>query len=86
MFGRKIVTEKEWKNLNQAMLEVKEKNNQLRERNDQLEANLRLMWKDKNCNTTKMFREFQTWLAGKIQFPMPTMVFKDFIRQYKVKK
>jgi len=32
-----------------------------------------------------MFKEFQTWMAGKIQFPMPTMLFKDFIREYKEK-
>ena len=86
MFGRKIVTETEWKNLNQAFLKVKEQNNQLKESNERLEINLRSMWKDDNCDTTKMFKEFQKWLTGKIQFPMPTMVFKDFIREYKAKK
>jgi len=52
------------------------------------------MWKDESCNPVKIFKEFQLWLMGdpnkgikpKLQFPMPTFVFKDFIRQYKVKK
>jgi len=94
MLKRKMVKESEWKSLNQAMLEAKEQNNQLRERNQILEANLRLMWKDESCNPVKIFKEFQLWLMGdpnkgikpKLQFPMPTFVFKDFIRQYKVKK
>jgi len=51
------------------------------------------MWKS-DCNTVKIFKEFQLWLMGdpekgirgKIQFPMPTSIFKDFIRDYKAKK
>ena len=51
------------------------------------------MWKDENCETMKMFQAFQKWLTGdpkkgikgKLPFPFPTFVFKDFIREYKHK-
>lgn len=91
MFGRKIVKENEWKNLNQSLIEAKTLNNQLMEKNQRLEMNLKLMWKDNKCDTTKLFKAFQEWLIGdpekgikgKLPFPCPTFVFKDFIRDYK---
>jgi len=61
--------------------------------NQQLETNLALMWKDKDCDVANIFKEFQKWLMGdpkkgikaKLPFPLPTFVFKDFIRKYKPK-
>jgi len=83
MFGKKKIREKEAEiaSLQTALNKAKEKNNLL-------EKNLRIMWKE-TPPLVKMFKEFREFYFKK--FPgapmvMPTNIFLDFIREYKEKK